>query len=61
MKTNDLFSAWPGNAFAFTALQKYMAEKLEVGIGIYTHFSVAMQIYQDQYELANKIVEKYKK
>jgi thymidylate synthase (methanogen type) len=61
MKTNDLFSAWSGNAFAFTALQKYMAEQLEVDVGAYNHYSVAMQIYQDQYELANKIVEKYKK
>jgi len=34
---------------------------LEVEVGSYNHFSVAMQIYQDQYELANKIVEKFKK
>jgi thymidylate synthase len=38
-----------------------MAEQLEVDVGAYNHYSVAMQIYQDQYELANKIVEKYKK
>ena len=61
MKTNDLFSAWSGNAFAFTALQKYMAEQLEVEVGSYNHFSVAMQIYQDMYDRANKIVEKFKK
>jgi len=50
MKTNDLYNAWPGNAYAFTALQKYMADQLGVGTGTYTHFSVSMQIYKDMYE-----------
>lgn len=55
MKTNDLFNAWPGNAYAFVQLQKMMAERLGVGVGHYTHFSVAMQIYQDMYETAKGI------
>jgi len=57
MKTNDLFSAWPGNAFAFTALQKYMADKIGVEVGHYTHFSVSMQIYQEMYETAKELFE----
>lgn len=55
MKTNDLFNAWPGNAYAFTELQKYIAEQIGVGVGHYNHFSVAMQIYQDVYEAANGV------
>lgn len=57
MKTNDLFNAWPGNAFAFSALQKYMAEQIGIDVGTYTHFSVAMQIYEDVYEQARKLLE----
>lgn len=55
MKTNDLFNAWPGNAYAFTELQKYMAEQIGVGVGHYNHFSVAMQVYEEVYEAANSV------
>jgi thymidylate synthase len=55
MKTNDLFSAWPGNAYAFTALQKYMADQIGVGVGHYTHFSVSMQVYQEVFEAARGV------
>ncbi|MBI5465352.1 hypothetical protein HY946_01950 [Candidatus Gottesmanbacteria bacterium] len=54
MKTNDLYNAWPGNAFAFTSLQKYMADKIGVKVGTYTHFSISMQIYKDKWEEARK-------
>lgn len=54
MKTNDLYNAWPGNAYAFTALQKYMAEKIGVKTGTYTHFSVSMHIYKDKWQEAKK-------
>jgi thymidylate synthase len=54
MKTNDLYNAWPENAYALTALQKYMADQIGVGVGTYTHFSVSMQIYQDVYEEAKR-------
>ncbi len=56
MKTNDLFSAWPENAYAFTELQRYMAEQIGVGVGSYTHFSVSMQIYEDIFEYAKELV-----
>ena len=54
MKTNDLYNAWPENAYAFTALQKYMADELGVETGTYTHFSISMQIYKDMYEDCKK-------
>ena len=55
MKTNDLYSAWPGNAYAFTALQKHMADKIGIAVGHYTHFSVSMQVYQEVYEAAKAV------
>ncbi|MFQ5648137.1 MAG: thymidylate synthase [Candidatus Aenigmatarchaeota archaeon] len=55
MKTNDLYSAWPGNAYAFTELQRYMAEKIGAGVGHYTHFSVAMQVYSEVFEAAREV------
>lgn len=54
MKTNDLYNAWPGNAYAFSNLQKYMAEKIGVKTGTYTHFSVSMHIYKDKWQEAKK-------
>lgn len=54
MKTNDLFNAWPGNAYAFSGLQKYMAQEIGVEVGTYTHFSVAMQVYEDMFEQAKQ-------
>lgn len=56
MKTNDLYNAWPENAFAFTSLQKWMADQIGVGVGAYTHFSVSMQIYEDMFEVAEELV-----
>lgn len=55
MKTNDLFNAWPGNAYAFSALQKHMADQIGVGVGHYTHFSVSMQVYQEVFEAAKAV------
>jgi thymidylate synthase len=54
MKTNDLYNAWPGNAYAFTNLQKYMADQIGVGVGSYTHFSISMHIYKDKWEEARR-------
>jgi thymidylate synthase len=54
MKTNDLYNAWPGNAYAFSELQKYMAEQIGCETGTYTHFSVSMHIYKDMYDEVKK-------
>jgi thymidylate synthase (methanogen type) len=54
MKTNDLYNAWPGNAYAFTALQKYLADGIGVKTGTYTHFSVSMHLYKDKWAEARK-------
>lgn len=56
MKTNDLFNAFPLNAFAMTELQRYMAEQIGVSVGSYNHFSISMNIYEDVYEQARDIL-----
>lgn len=61
MKTNDLFSAWPGNAYAFTELQKYMAERIGVKVGHYNHFSVSMQIYEEMYDTVRELFPEVEK
>jgi len=60
MKTNDLFNGWPGNAYGFTALQKYMANQLGVEVGNYNHFSIAMQIYEDMFNTARELFDELK-
>jgi thymidylate synthase (methanogen type) len=55
MKTNDLYNAWSGNAFAFSALQEHIAKEIGIGVGHYNHFSVAMQVYEDMYEQARQV------
>jgi thymidylate synthase (methanogen type) len=55
MKTNDLYSAWAGNAYAFSALQKHMADEIGVGTGHYTHFSVSMQVYEEVFGAAKAV------
>jgi len=57
MKANDLFNAFPLNAYAMTELQKYMAKEIGVEVGSYTHFAVSMNIYEDVYELARELIE----
>jgi thymidylate synthase (methanogen type) len=54
MKTNDLYNAWPENAYALTLLQKHMADEIGVKTGSYTHFSVSMHIYKDMYKEVKK-------
>lgn len=56
MKTNDLYNAWPENAFAFSSLQAWMAQQLGIGIGAYNHFSISMQIYEDMFPAAQELV-----
>jgi len=58
MKTNDLFNAWPLNAYAMVKLQEHMANEIGVDVGTYNHFSVSMNIYKDMYNQAKELYEK---
>ena len=56
MKTNDLYNAFPLNAFAMTELQRYMASQLNCEVGSYNHFCSSMNIYEDVYELVEELI-----
>ena len=44
-RSNDCLSAFGQNAYAFAYLLEYMANKLCVGIGIYTHYITSAHCY----------------
>lgn len=59
-RSNDMYDAWPRNAFALRKLQFDLAKKLDLKPGFLTIVSSLAQIYDGNWESASKIVEKYK-
>lgn len=45
MRSNDLWTGTPYDIFYFTELQKYVANKLNLEYGAYTHFATSLHIY----------------
>ena len=46
MRSNDIWTGFPYDVFAFTALQCKMAMELGVGIGTYTHIAGSLHLYE---------------
>lgn len=46
MRSNDLWTGFPYDVFAFTSFQILLAFKLGVGIGTYTHFAGSLHLYE---------------
>lgn len=44
-RSNDMLSAAGSNMFALAKLQEYIAEKIGVGVGTYTHISLVPHVY----------------
>lgn len=59
-RSNDMFDAWPRNTFALRKLQFDLAKKLEMKVGSLTIISSLAQIYETNFEEANKLLIKYK-
>ena len=59
IRSNDMFRAWPLNAFGLRNLQKIIANKLEVDMGTLTTISCSAHIYQDNWQETKEILEKY--
>ena len=57
MRSNDIWIGFPYDVAFFTELQKYVADKLHVGYGWYTHFAVSMHVYDRDVEKLAKVVE----
>lgn len=59
IRSNDMFRAWPLNAFGLRALQKIIADGLSLPMGALTLISSSAQIYEDNWQDALDILEKY--
>ena len=46
MRSNDIWTGFPYDVFAFTAFQCKMAMELGVGIGTYTHIAGSLHLYE---------------
>lgn len=58
-RSNDIFDAWPRNAFALRKLQFDFAKRIGKKPGYLTTISNLAQIYQPNYEEAQGIIKKY--
>lgn len=57
MRSNDIWFGLPYDVAFFTELQKYIADRLEVGYGVYTHFVTSLHMYERDEEKIAQIVE----
>lgn len=61
IRSNDMFRAWPLNAFGLRKLQKILARGIGVKMGDLTTISCSAQIYQENWEDAKDILKQYYK
>jgi len=57
MRSNDIWFGLPYDVAFFTELQKYIADRLGIGYGTYTHFAVSLHVYERDIDKLSKIVE----
>lgn len=58
-RSNDMFGAWPQNAFALRKLQTVLAEKIDKKVGFLTTISCSAFIDEHNLATAQKIIEEY--
>lgn len=56
MRSNDIWFGFPYDVAFFTLLQMYIADRLEVEYGTYTHFVISMHLYDRNVEEVHKIL-----
>ncbi len=59
IRSNDMFNAWPMNAFALRELQRRMAKRLGVEMGQTIIISNSAHLYENTWSGAAKVLEKY--
>ncbi len=57
MRSNDIWFGFPYDVAFFTELQKFIADKLNVGYGTYTHFVTSLHLYERNYKDVEKIID----
>ena len=55
-RSNDLYLGVPYNVFIFYLLQLYIAKKLNISVGIQTHFTDSLHLYTKDLEKVEKII-----
>ncbi len=61
IRSNDMFRAWPLNAFGLRKLQKIISDELGVDIGTLTTISCSAHLYEDCWQETKEILQKYHK
>jgi thymidylate synthase len=59
IRSNDMFGAWPMNAFALKELQEKIANKLGIASGPLIIISNSAHIYENNWKECTEILEKY--
>lgn len=57
MRSNDIWLGFPYDVAFFTELQKYIADRLGIAYGEYTHFVVSMHLYERNVDAVKKIFD----
>lgn len=57
MRSNDLWMGFPNDVFQFTAIQIYLAMRLGVKLGSYTHIAGSLHLYDRDYQTSLKNIE----
>ena len=57
MRSNDLIYGLTNDIAAFTALQQYIAYRLNLHVGTYTHFDTSLHYYDHSQEMVDKILK----
>lgn len=58
MRSNDLWMGFPNDVFQFTAIQIYLAMRLGVQLGSYTHIAGSLHLYERDYKTALENIKK---
>lgn len=56
MRSNDIVLGTTYDVFAFTIFQEFLARKLGVGLGTYTHIANSFHIYSNHYDMAREMI-----
>jgi thymidylate synthase len=60
MRSNDIWRGLPYDIVFFTILQRYIADRLGMAYGSYTHFAVSLHVYERDIENLTQVI-KHKK
>ena len=61
MRSNDFWFGLSYDEVFFTELQKYIAHRLNVEYGTYTHFAISMHCYDRDFDKLSKVINATKK